>query len=218
MKTNQPISTGNRKEKPPDPWRLNQYSNVVEAVEESLRKVSTATRILPRVDEKGNSDCYFAENLYAQKEEAVEKARKRIKELRELLPLLDEKIARHKRILAQISKDMRSVSYDRAKAEYATARTGQENIYKRAIRRKKRILEVLKKAEEVLRKAESKKYPGKKPEKSFQPAPIGPMGTLGSTLVPPPGPGPIGLGGAGFRPGSELKDLISLGPLTRRTG
>ena len=178
-------------------------------VEELLNKV----KVLPRVDPKGNSECPFAEDLYAEKEEAAEKVEMDSRKLRSYLRLVEEEIARCTANSERISADARSLYLDEAKERYAVAGQTQDYQTTRAIQQRKALTDLISKIEKALALARSNVFPGRKPKKSFQP-PVGALGSWGATgSADRTAPKSFS-----ERPSfeTEINSLISLGPLGRK--
>jgi len=174
-----------------------------------LDTLETKTNVLPKVDEKGNSECPFAEGLYAQKEQAVEKVTEELGRLRRLLELLKEELARLRANLAQVQTDAGSLHLESAKEKYLSAKQGLEYNIQKNQERQKEILELISQAEEMLRLARTKKWPLGKPEERmrFPAISSGPERGFRSG-VPSSAPASSG---PSLR--TEVDSLFSLGPL-----
>ena len=133
-----------------------------------LDTLETKTNVLPKVDEKGNSECPFAEDLYAQKEQAVEKVAEHIEKLRRLLGILEEELARLRANLARVQADARSLHLESAKERYLSAKQGLEHHIQKNLERRKELLELIAHAEEMLRLAQTKKWPLGRPEERMR--------------------------------------------------
>lgn len=202
--------------KKPDPQKLERLSSTLKGAEESLEKLRTRTRTLPKVKKDGSSECPFAEDLYAQKEEAAKAAQRRLEELRELLRLIENKIARCRANMTRVSRDKGSLNSKEARSQYQRAKEAQEFHYRKAVDQKKAVLELIKQIEQAAREADQKKYPGKEPRRRKHHYP--PLGYGGVETSPPP---VQPYTGSRFQPrsnptGSGLAPLLSLGPLGRR--
>ena len=199
-----------------DSEELSRLGLTMEAAEKSLKNLSNKVRVLPKVGKDGSSECPFAEKLYDQKDQAIKAAEKLVRELRDLLKPLDEKISRCKGNLARVSSDMGAIQSDEAKSEYQSAKRAQEFQYRRVIEQKKALLELLNKAEQMLKKARAKKYPAEKSKKSSSPS----ADVLLEAVKSPFSPAAPFLGSLPRLPNpllkTEIPDLVSLGPLTRR--
>lgn len=131
-----------------------------------LEELTSKVRVLPKVDQEGNSECPFAEELYAQKDECMEKVERESHKLQHYLVLVEEEIARCRANLERISADASSLTLKEPKERYAVAKRSQESQYNSAVRQRKALLDLIFKTEEVLALARSKSFPGRKPPKS----------------------------------------------------
>jgi hypothetical protein len=171
---------------------------------------------LPKVDDKGGSECPFAENLYAQKEEAASNVIEKLKKASRYLALLEQEISRLRHNLAQIQSDTGALHLDQAKEKYITAKRSEQIQIEKNIHRKMRLSDVIARAEKLIQLAHKKKWPGEKPKERFRPPPLmagGPTG-VGDTgfqnAIPdgalPPSPA--------FK--TEIDSLMDLGPLGKK--
>jgi hypothetical protein len=178
-----------------------------------LDELETKFKILPKVDQEGNSECPFAEDLYAEKEEFLEKVEKESRKIQGYLRLVEQEIARCRGNLGKIRSDARSLHLDEAKEKYDAAKRAQETQYKKAIQQRTALMDLTSRTAKVLALARSKTFPGRKPQKGFRP-PAGalggwrPNGSIKEATDKPPASRPS------FE--SEIDDLISLGPLGRK--
>lgn len=192
---------------------IKDLDSAMDSFRSELEHLSKRIDILPRVEKDGSSECHFAEDLYADKEEAAEKVAQRLRDIKGYMPLAEREIARCSHNLSTISSDKGRLRDDEAITQYQDALHAQQYHYQKAVERRKALQELIQQAEQLLSKANTKKYPGKKPEKRFRP----PVGLLGG--LPSPGASmaaPISISPAFDRPSlprSELGDLLSLGPL-----
>jgi hypothetical protein len=174
-----------------------------------LHTLETKTNVLPKVDEKGDSECPFAEDLYAQKEEAAEKVREHLEVLRRLLELLAGEQTRLHANLDRVQADAGSLHLESAKEKYLTAQQGLEHNIKKNQENQNKLLDLISKAEEMLALALTKKWPLGKPEERirFSSTPSGPVqgfrSEVASSAASPPGPSL----------GREVESLLSLGPV-----
>ena len=177
-----------------------------------VQDLSNAISVLPKVDEEGNSECPFAETLYAQKDEAAEKVAVELPKLYRCVGVAEREIARCEANLQKINADSGSLNVPEAKEKYNEAIRAQEAQYKKAVERRKALMDTISMAEKGLSVALSKAFPWRKPQKTYYP----PGGAFG-------GGGPAGSsagvpkafhGGPAFK--GEIDNLISLGPLGRK--
>ena len=209
-----------------DQQELKDLWQKVNQVEGQIKNLDSKTSILPRVDEDGGSECPFAEDLYAQKEEAERELTKGIQKLEGFLPVLDREIARCRNNMNRIKADASSLNRQEAKNGYSQAEKQQRYQYQKNVEDRKKVLFVLKKANLALEIAQSKKFPGRKPQRSspfgkgpttMEPSP--PRSTKPPPYAPPvrsPGGtfplGPI-VSNPGPQLGGEVGGILSTGPL-----
>jgi hypothetical protein len=170
---------------------------------------------LPNVDKDGNSECPFAEDLYAQKDEFMEKVEQESQKMYRYLSLVEHEITRCRANLERISADAGSLNFDEAKKKYEAAMRSQESEYNEVIGKRKALIDLIKMVEETLSMARSKMFPGRKPQKGFR-FPAGrsegweaTQSASGEAYETTPG-----------RPSlkNEIDNLISVGPLGRKDG
>jgi len=182
-----------------------------------LKALSKKTGELPRVDGKGQSECGWAEDLYAENDELIKKVTQKLKKLQEHLSVVEKVINGHRQNLDQIRMDANSLHLSKAKKQYSFAELSQEFLYKKAVEKKKALKDVFAWAEKVLNLARKKRFPGGEPRKKFRPPPQVSASMEGRTAD--------NLTNAGFqaRPASgpsfsnQINDLMSLGPIGGKT-
>ena len=210
MKSNENDHQGKPNEQ--DDLSLKDVDSFVHYMKGLVEELFSKIRVLPKVDQEGNSECPFAEDLYAQKDESMEKVEKESQKLPRYLGLVEKEIARCSANLEQISADRSSLNLEEAKEKYNVAKRSQESQYNSAIQQRKALVDLISRTEQALAMARSKEFPGRKPQKSFRPPAgrLGGWGTSGSTDQASKGSSP--------RPSleTEIDTLISLGPLGRR--
>ena len=159
---------------------INDLKSAMAYFESTLEHLQQKSKVLPNVEKDGSSKCLFAEDLYADKEEAVLKVTDRLRKIRGYLPLIDREIARCTKNLNTISSDQQKLHDENAREQYKSALHAQQYQYQKAIDQKKLLLELIEHAEQMLKQANTKKYPGKKPEKRIRP-----LQDVFSPLIPP---------------------------------
>lgn len=192
---------------------LNSYIGHVEAV---LDELQSKTNQLPKVDEKGNSECPFAEELYAYKEEAVILVKEESIQLPPYLGLVKKEIVRCRKNLEQIRADKANLEVYETKEEYDLARESQQNELDHFIGLKNTLIDLLIRKDELLKKAgeERYKWPLGKPRRKD---PFNPEAILNAILDgsydplrDPHDPRPLPSRSA---TGNEINSLINLGPM-----
>ena len=181
-----------------------------------LENLSKKTTELPKVDDEGNSECPFAEDLYAEKEEAIERVAEELNQLRRDREVVDQVVERHRRSLDVIRTDAGSLHSERAKEQYSFAGLSQEHSCREAIRCQNELSEIISWAENTLAMARSREFPGGKPQKKFRP-PAGlanGLASSGTTEVQSQASGSPSK--QSFE--NEINNLMDLGPLGQKDG
>jgi chromosome segregation ATPase len=207
MQSNENMNQGNPKRQ--EDLSLNDVDSFISYMNRLLEELSSKVQVCPKVDQEGNSECPFAEDLYAKKEEFSEKVEKESKKIQRYLQAVEQEIDRCSNNLERISADSRSLNGDEAKEKYAIAKRAQEAEYNKAIQQRRALTELISKTEKVLGLARAKTFPGRKPQKSFRP----PLGALEGSEAPR-----FINGVTAARPSfkNEVDRLISLGPIGRK--
>ena len=185
-------------------------------MEHLLNKLSEKVEHLPKVNKKDSLKDDTVENLYAEKEEAVDTVVKELSRLQGFGGIVDKKIARCAGNLNQLGMDANSLHLGAAKEKYKFAKLSQEFNHKKAIQQKKDLQNVVSWAKKVLDLARSKKFPGRKPKKKFQPPPEFLAALAGVKSTGPQNPGQVSPFVSTPSSNSEMNNLISLGPLGGR--
>ena len=181
---------------------------------------------LPIVAENGNSECPFAEDLYAEKDEKAEEVKRFLDQISCYVPLLEKKIEEKIRHLNILTIDSKNINYEKAVEGYHEAEEMAKVHIEEAKREKRELLDLIERAKQLLKEAEEKKYPGKKPEKHLRFSSFPGAGPSEATPRASPGiqlgggtptslsaPEPSPFGPRLISPG--IDSLISLGPLSR---
>jgi hypothetical protein len=181
--------------------------------EKLYEKLQSETYGLPKVDDKGHSECPFAEDLYFRKEQAVDEVTKALKRASGYRILLKQEIARIRKNLEKIHDDAGSLHLDEAKEKYAQAIQAQEIPLEKNIQRQKRLVDLISKGKKLLRLDKKNKWPLGKPKKRFHPPPLtadGPNTIRKQSLLGPSTVDPVS-----SKPDlqNELDRLMNLGPL-----
>jgi hypothetical protein len=182
-----------------------------------LKTLSKKTAELPRVDGKGQSECGWAEDLYAENEELIKKVTQNLKKLREHLSVVEKVITGHRKNLDQIRMDANSLHLSKAKKQYSFAELSQEFLYKKALEKKKALEDLFSWAEKVLNLAREKRFPGGEPRKKFRPPPEFSASMEGRPANNPTNAGFQARPASGPSFANQINDLMSLGPIGGRT-
>ena len=192
-----------------------------------INELESKIEVLPKVDKYGNSECPFAERVYAQKEEAEKKLVEELGTLEECAALIPKELARCRRNSKRIFGAAKSLNLQEPRSQFLVAETVEDARYKEVTRYHEEVQLMIKKVKETLKKSQAKKFPGKIPQnlpafpgRSSLPPPFAGVATPGSSCIP----GPANSTSAGTTPdpapavsiGKELDGLISLGPIGRK--
>ena len=168
-------------------------------VTSDVQQLESAIQSLPRVDEKGSSECPFAEDLFAQKEELEAKLSNAAPTLRAYLAALEREVSRCQGNLGKIRAGAGQVATAGVVDALDSAAKAAEDAAYQATTDRDDILLVLPRVEAALRISRTRKYPGKQPERTLFPRGAAPPGRSSD--------------GSGSVLGRELEDVLSLGPL-----
>ncbi len=196
--------------------KLESLGTYITHVEEVLDELVSMATQLPIVDEEGNSECPFAEELYAYKEEAVELVKEECKDLKPYLEIVEEEIERCRKNLDQIQKDENNLELYETKEQYDLAREAQQKELDHYVGYKNVLNDLLIRKEELLAMANDERHtwPLGKPRRAdhFDPEAVL-KAVLDGTFDPlrdPFDPRPMPSGNART---SEINSLVNLGPL-----
>jgi len=148
-----------------DEEALKNFWRIVSDVDKRIKELESKLSTLPRVDEEGTSECPFAEDLYAQKEEAEENLSRLLPILQEFISLLDREVSRCQHNLDRIRSGADNLANPEAKRRFQAAEWAQKQEYLRAVEDRRTADYLLEKAAVVLKRAQSKKFPGRKPQR-----------------------------------------------------
>lgn len=152
-----------------------------------LGDLSRALTFLPRVDEDGNSDCPFAENLYAEKEEAVPFVQRLVASLAEdYLPEIRAAIKAEAQNLAVMEEKVKEVGLEAAVVELDLGVGGQAAHLGRLREEKQRMEEELARGQKLLAESKEKKWPKGDPQQSVAAMPMPGMNNKPAELPFPP--------------------------------
>lgn len=159
-----------------------------------------AVHSLPNVDEQGDSECPFAEELYAKKEECQKEVQGCLSRLQGHLSAVEEAIARINGDQELVSAHGAQLHGDRAKGHFSQAEGELGALCKRYEKLRDRIEETIERIEEILAEAATKQFPGRQPRRWPGGGGKGPN---------PPGE-PTGQGPGGSGADQELEALFEL--------
>jgi hypothetical protein len=201
-----------------DDLRVEDVSSFMNYLAGLLETLAAKINVLPMIDEEGNSECPFAEDLYEAKEDAEQKVTEELDKASHYISLLGQEIARLRGNHARISADAGSLNSAEAKERYLYAKRGLEQHIEKNLKQRDELMDLISKAERLLGLARSKKFPVKVHRKKSHVPPARGAGTIGSKATdmqeksPPAPPSP--------RPPTttEVDSLISLGPIGKKMG
>jgi len=186
------------------PWKK-ALQNQLASISKEIEGLERATSGLPYVNEEGESECPFAEKLWAQKEELEKEVSGKLGVLSNHLMQLDAKRLSCIKKMGKIQEDYKKLNIKETSDHYAEAvlrLTDDCHLFEEM---KDAVGAVLVRAQAALKMSKKRKFPGRKPQQfSF------PIGPSGPSPAHSPSPGssskPGGLG-------NEVTGLVSLGPL-----
>jgi len=138
--------------------------------EQKAEELWQALDSLPEVDEEGGSDCPFAKELYEKKEALQQEVETALHTLKEYSEEVQKEIVRVKGNMVVISSREDQLHGDRAREHFSEAEVKLAAQYKRLLRLRDRIQEVIEKIEDVIRAARSRVFPGGQREGAKTPA------------------------------------------------
>ena len=154
---------GRKREKTHESPSIQAIEQSIETVIGKAEALRSAVSSLPEVDKEGQSDCDFAEELYAKKEELQEQVRAGLQELAEHLRDVTQEMQKIKGDLAVVSAHQDQLNGDRAREHFSEAEVHLAALYKRYRKLRDRLEEVIEVVREVLEEAASKRWPLGKP-------------------------------------------------------
>lgn len=154
--------------------------------------------ILPNVDASGNSECPFAEDLFAQKEEAVAELEADLKELRGIEQLLNDELGVCQRNLDQVGADRGGLNTGPAQGAYDLTTEKLTEQAKGLRRRRDTVVMLMDLVSVALKRAGLIRFPGRAPRQSLGAPGLGGIGP--SLTLPPMSPLVGGLIDAGPQP------------------
>jgi len=176
---------------------IKQIESIIATAVSNAQKLQQSSSSLPKVDEEGNSECPFAEQLYAKHEELRKKVQKALAKLHECLAVVDDKIRKYGHDLAVVSAHKDRLNRDRPREHFSEAEAELAALYKQCIQVRERVEEAIRFVDEVLQQAATKRFPGGFPRDRQQ---------SGGPVVGPVDPNPVGDGKSGAD--RELAELF----------
>ena len=147
-----------KREKQPTYMNLEGLDEFIDHMEALLDKLTSKANQLPKVDEKGNSECPFAEELYADKEEALTEVAKESKKIEQYLDRVEQEIKRCRKNLDLIRFDRTNLTLDEARKQYDAAREAQQRELNKFTHLKKRLNDLKTRKNKLLKTAQDKRH------------------------------------------------------------
>ncbi len=142
---------------------IKEIESIVAGAVSDAQELQQSSGSLPNVDQEGNSECPFAEQLYAKHEELRKKVQRRLAELHECLAAIDEQITKYGHDLAVVSANKDRLNRDRPRAHFSEAEAELAGLYKRCLQVRDRVEQAILFVDEVLQQAATKRFPGRIP-------------------------------------------------------
>jgi len=196
-----------------DQLRVDDIDSYIEHTRENMAELSAKVKRLPKVDDKGHSECPFAESLYAEKEEETKKFIEFLSKLHGYTTLVNREIQRFKQNLSKLSMDTHELQLPQAREKYQTAKHSYEFHCQKNVQRKETLMELSKQADEILREAQSKKWPLGPPREKYSSPSIASTGLANDSFISKnttPSFQPLDTG-KGMK--NEINSLMAIGPL-----
>lgn len=156
----------------PEPYvDLDIQRNLPQIVSEAQRGIvslNNAVDALPFVDERGRSECHFAESLFAQKEEAEDKLRARKPFLQKCLMAIEEEQGKRAGERATILADAGKLALDAPRDYYDKALMQQGKRCDEIKEQCQEMQNLIDRTEAALARAAKHKWPLGIPRKPFQ--------------------------------------------------
>ena len=171
-----------------------------------ISDLEASTSSVPYANEAGESECSFAESLYAKKEDLEETVSGKVNVLSMYLMGFDAERLRCKEELDRMQEDYKKLNLQETSDHYAEAVLRLTEKCRSLQERKDAVTAVLIRARAALKRSKERKFPGRKPQQQFS----FPAGLSGPSPSNSPSPG-IHSKSGGL--GNEVTDLMSLGPL-----
>jgi len=147
-----------KREKQPSYMNLEDLDEFINHMEALLDKLTSKVNQLPKVDEKGNSECPFAEELYADKEEALTEVSKESKKIEQYLDRVKWEIKRCRKNLDLIRFDRTKITLDEARKQYDAAKEAQQRELNKFIHLKKKLNDLKTGKNMLIKTAQDKRH------------------------------------------------------------
>lgn len=193
--------------------RVEDIEFYIKEMQKDMEALSILVKRLPKVDDQGNSECPFAESLYAEKEEETKKFIKYLSKLPGYITVVNLEIKRFQQNLRTLRKDTLRLNLSQVAEKYRTAKESYEFHYRKNLQRKVDLVELSGQADKVLKEAQAKKWPLGTPRENVTFRPLPHMeGTTGLS-VSEHTPRYLTSPNAGNSTYNEIDSLMAIGPL-----
>jgi len=196
-------------------FRLEGIESFMRYMEGLLDTLKAKVDMLPKVDGDGNSECPFAESLYAERDELEERVNKALQDASGYMELLDREIARLRGNLRRVQSDGNSLTSAQARNEYGFAAQALKHHIEKSFERRKTLSELIALALKLLGLSSGKRWPLGKPQRGFRPRAIPGGDFTGVSSLGHQSSKPLRFGSSAALRDSALNSLISLGPLNK---
>jgi len=178
---------------------IKEIESIIGVAVMDAQKLQQSTGSLPNVDQEGNSECPFAEQLYAKHEELRKKVQWHLAKLHDCLAVVDDQIRKYGHDLAVVSAHKDRLNRDRPRDHFSEAEVQLATLYKRCLQVRGQVEEAIRFVDEVLQQAATKRFPGRLPRDRQQ---------SGGPVIGRGDPNPVGDGKSGAD--RELAELFEM--------
>jgi hypothetical protein len=198
-------------------FRLQDIESFIRYMEGLLDTLKAKVDALPRVDGDGDSECPFAESLYAERDEVEDRVIKALQDASSYMELLDQEKTRLRGNLSRIQSDGNFLNSAEAKKEYGFAAGAIKHHIEKNFERRQKLSKLIALALKLLGLSSGKRWPLGKPQRGFRP-----RVTLGGDVTGVSSHGDQSFKTIRFDASAGLRDrvldnLISLGPIKKGT-
>jgi len=135
----------------------------LEGTEKNIEDLDRSVHSLPAVDKEGNSECPFAEELYAKKEKLQEKLQSQLKELYKILEAIEAEISRCRNNLTVVTSHQNKINGDKVRDHYTEEEARLAARITQLNNMREEVLKAIKACQKAIAEASAKYFPGRKP-------------------------------------------------------
>ncbi len=143
---------------------LKEAEKALESTKKCMEDLDRSVHSLPSVDEDGNSECPFADELYAKKEELQKTLEARLKDLFEMLKAVDAEIKRCGKNLAVVTAHHHRIHGEKVRDKYSDEEFKLAARIKQLTEIREQIQKAIKAVQKALAESKARYYPGTKPD------------------------------------------------------